>query len=175
MNDFFSKCDQIRSFLESFMESFIFCTVKVSIRTRKKSVFGHFSRSTELWLEHLELHDKLYSSIWTIYSNNWDLYVICLDLLFVSVSQRIWLIKFTRFINMIARKENSAHFLLITKIFITILWQKCSQDVPEHLRWRALQQQLKAFSRLTIVVKIFNLYVICGVLAKHLYEVLYAI
>ena len=162
MNDFFSKCDQIRSFLESFMESFIFCTVKVSIRTRKKSVFGHFSRSTELWLEHLELHDKLYSSIWTIYSNNWDLYVI-------------WLIKFTRFINMIARKENSAHFLLITKIFITILWQKCSQDVPEHLRWRALQQQLKAFSRLTIVVKIFILYVICGVLAKHLYEGLYAI
>ena len=86
-----------------------------------KSVFGHFSRSTELWLEHLELHDKLYSSRWTIYSNNLDLYVICFDLLFVSVSQRIWLIKFTRFINMFARKENSAHFLLITKIFITIL------------------------------------------------------
>ena len=82
-----------------------------------------------------------------IYSNNLDLYVICFDLLFVSVSQRIWLIKFTRFINMIARKENSAHFLLITKIFITILWQKCSQDVPKHLSWRPLQQQLKAFSR----------------------------
>ena len=44
INDFISKCDQIRSFLriwshlqeKSLMENFIFCTVTVSFRSKRK-------------------------------------------------------------------------------------------------------------------------------------------